>query len=246
MENNCKIISDLLPLYLDEACSDESKKIVEEHLKECEKCQLLADDMKKSITDEQITFTNDEEVLKKTSWIINKKSMKFAIGITLIVIYWIVYFWQERLADIGDYRYFPYSFHEIFPSGIICVPVATFIWLACLLIKTFKRKAWKKNAIPAIILSFLLFVQAGIFVYLSSGHSVGIATTITEIPDEFHIVVETDNEYRTLETSPLVTSLVKADGTMYFLSYTYNSFTSTTGTLTSIKEMEPLVEPTSD
>ena len=246
MENNCKVIADLLPLYLDEACSDESKRIVEEHLKECEECRLLAEDMKRSISDEQIPFTNDEAVLKKTEWIINKKSMKFAIGITLIVIYWIVYFWQERLAEIGDYRYFSYGFSEIFPQGIICVPAATFIWLAVLLIKTFKRKIWKKNAVPAIILSVLLFAQAGIFFYLSGGHSVGIATTITEIPDEFHIVVETDNEYRTLETSPLVTSLVKADGTMYFLSYTYNSFTSTRGTLTSIKEMEPLVEPTSD
>lgn len=246
MENNCKVISDLLPLYIDGACSDESKKIVEEHLKECEECRLLAEDMKENITDEQSKFTNDEEVLKKTAWIINKKSMKFAIGITLIVIYWIVYFWQERLSDIGDYRYFPYSFHEIFPSGIICVPVATFIWLIALLIKTFKRKTWKRNTVPAIILSVLLLTQIGTLCYLSGGHTVGIATTITEIPDEFHIVVETDNEYRTLETSPLVTSLVKADGTMYFLSYTYNSFTSTRGTLTSIKEMEPLVEPTSD
>lgn len=246
MEKNCKVISDLLPLYLDEACSDESKKIVKEHLKECEKCRLLADDMKKSISDEKIPAQNDTQVLKKTAWIINKKSMKFAIGVTLIIIYWMVYFWQERLSDIGDYRYFLYSFHEIFVQGIICVPAATFIWLAVTVIKTAVRKTWKRNTVPTIILSVLLLTQIGTLCYLSGGHSVGIATTITEIPDEFHIVVETDNEYRTLETSPLVTSLVKADGTMYFLSYTYNSFTSTRGTLTSIKEMEPLEEPTSD
>lgn len=240
MEKSCKVISDLLPLYLDEACSDESKKIVEEHLKECKECRLLAEDMKENITDEQITFTNDEEVLKKTSWIINKKSMKFAIGITLIVIYWIVYFWQERLAEIGDYRYFSYGFSEIFPQGIICVPVATFIWLIALLIKTFKRKAWKKNAVPAIILSFLLFAQAGIFVYLSKGIGVSTITQVTEIPDEFHIVVKIgDNEYRTLETSPLVTPLIKDDGTRYLISYTYNSLTPTKGTLSSIEEMEP-------
>lgn len=240
MEKNCKVISDLLPLYLDEACSDESKKIVEDHLKECEECRLLAQDMKKSISDEKIPAQNDAQVLKKTAWIINKKSMKFAIGVTLIVIYWMVYFWQERLSDIGDYRYFLYSFHEIFVQGIICVPVATFIWLAVTVIRTAIRKTWKRNTVSAIILSLLLLTQIGTLCYLSGGHTVGIATTITEIPDEFHIVIETDNEYRTLETSPLVTSLLKTDGTLYFLSYTYNSFTSTKGTLTSIKEMEPL------
>ena len=247
MEKNCKVVSDLLPLYLDEACSDESKKIVEEHLKECEKCRLLAEDMKKSISDERIPTQNDTQVLKKTAWIINKKSMKFAIGVTLIIIYWMVYFWQERLADIGDYRYFPYSFHEIFPSGIICIPVATFIWLAVLLIKTFKRRAWKKNAVPAIILSFLLFAQAGIFIYLSRGIGVSTITQVTEIPDEFHIVIKIgDNEYRTLETSPLVTPLIKDDGTRYSMSYTYNSFTPTKGTLSSIEEMETLEPPETD
>ena len=38
----CDVINDLLPLYHDEVCSEESKRIVEEHLKECEKCQEIA------------------------------------------------------------------------------------------------------------------------------------------------------------------------------------------------------------
>lgn len=38
MKTNCKIIEDLLPLYIDGVCSNESKVIVEEHLKECEAC----------------------------------------------------------------------------------------------------------------------------------------------------------------------------------------------------------------
>lgn len=35
----CEVIEDLLPLYVDEICSQESKKIVEEHLQTCEHCQ---------------------------------------------------------------------------------------------------------------------------------------------------------------------------------------------------------------
>jgi len=49
MKLDCGIIRDLLPLYSDNVCSDESKSAVEEHLKECEKCR----DELKSICDEK-------------------------------------------------------------------------------------------------------------------------------------------------------------------------------------------------
>ena len=38
---DCKVIEDLLPLYLDNVCSDTSKQLVGEHLKECEDCRRL-------------------------------------------------------------------------------------------------------------------------------------------------------------------------------------------------------------
>lgn len=38
MKISCDIIKDLLPLYVDGACSKESAKLVEEHLKECPDC----------------------------------------------------------------------------------------------------------------------------------------------------------------------------------------------------------------
>lgn len=41
MKLKCKIVEDLLPLYVDNVCSEESKQAVEEHLKECEKCRKL-------------------------------------------------------------------------------------------------------------------------------------------------------------------------------------------------------------
>lgn len=39
MRFNCEIIGDLLPLYYDGVCSNESKNIVEEHIAKCEKCR---------------------------------------------------------------------------------------------------------------------------------------------------------------------------------------------------------------
>ena len=39
MNYNCGIIDDLLPLYVDGACSEESKAAVEAHLTSCEACR---------------------------------------------------------------------------------------------------------------------------------------------------------------------------------------------------------------
>lgn len=45
MKYLCEVIRDLLPLYKDQVCSEESKKIVEEHLRECETCKADYDKM---------------------------------------------------------------------------------------------------------------------------------------------------------------------------------------------------------
>lgn len=39
MNISCEIIKDLLPLYYDGVCSEDSKKAVEEHLLQCENCR---------------------------------------------------------------------------------------------------------------------------------------------------------------------------------------------------------------
>ena len=38
MKTSCGVIRDLLPLYADDACSEESRTLVEEHLAECPAC----------------------------------------------------------------------------------------------------------------------------------------------------------------------------------------------------------------
>lgn len=44
MKLPCKVIEDMLPMYYDKVCSEESAALVEEHLKTCPRCaQMLAD-----------------------------------------------------------------------------------------------------------------------------------------------------------------------------------------------------------
>ena len=42
---NCKIIQDLLPLYRDEVCSQESRQAVDEHIQSCPHCAEVLREM---------------------------------------------------------------------------------------------------------------------------------------------------------------------------------------------------------
>lgn len=43
MKFSCEIVRDLLPLFLDEVCSEHSKRVVVEHLQQCEDCRKLVE-----------------------------------------------------------------------------------------------------------------------------------------------------------------------------------------------------------
>ena len=38
-DKKCNIVLDLLPLYVDEVCSEDTKQYIEEHMKACEVCK---------------------------------------------------------------------------------------------------------------------------------------------------------------------------------------------------------------
>lgn len=48
MKKECEIVRDLLPLFVDDACSDSSREIVEAHLMECPDCLAYLDEIRAS------------------------------------------------------------------------------------------------------------------------------------------------------------------------------------------------------
>lgn len=98
MKISCEVIKDLLPLYQDGICSDESRKIVEEHLQSCDECRELLDNMNQTI-DVSGNMDKYEEIadLKKLSKKWNRKmilsmlkgafSALIMVAIVLIIIY---------------------------------------------------------------------------------------------------------------------------------------------------------------
>ncbi|RDW15886.1 zf-HC2 domain-containing protein [Oceanobacillus chungangensis] len=87
---SCEIVKDLLPLYYDNVCSDDSKKMLEEHLVECQSCKIELDKIKVdfNLSKEEIEINRkDSNVIKRISSYWNRSKVKsFAIGVIISVI----------------------------------------------------------------------------------------------------------------------------------------------------------------
>lgn len=60
---NCNVVKDLIPLYIDRCCSEESEKIVKEHIKSCDACKKLFEDM--SVSSDMISVSKAPIMLSK-------------------------------------------------------------------------------------------------------------------------------------------------------------------------------------
>ena len=61
----CKIICDLLPMYIDEVCSDETKEVVEEHLETCSECRREYEQMKAEISLNEAEDLDEKELMER-------------------------------------------------------------------------------------------------------------------------------------------------------------------------------------
>lgn len=97
MKYACNLIKDLLPLYHDEVCSEESKQAVEEHFEECQECQEYYKKLNESDIVELASFDEKMEEkkvesLKKVRRKLRKRDILFGIvavlgGILLFLFY---------------------------------------------------------------------------------------------------------------------------------------------------------------
>ena len=77
MKYKCGIIKDLLPLYVDHVCSDESKELIDEHLLECEKCKAYMDSLRESQDVEAVAYDEETERRKVKMMLEMKKKLLF-------------------------------------------------------------------------------------------------------------------------------------------------------------------------
>ncbi len=82
MNISCNIIKDLIPSYIDQICSDESRQAVEEHISTCLACKTYMETMKKELTAEE-TEPKQLQYMKKVKR--HYELNVFAIGIFLFI-----------------------------------------------------------------------------------------------------------------------------------------------------------------
>ena len=71
MKYKCGIIKDLIPLYIDDVCSEESRTAVKDHLSECEKCRQYYESVNAS---DGFTENQNEEDIKMADSLKNVKT----------------------------------------------------------------------------------------------------------------------------------------------------------------------------
>lgn len=105
MKISCNIIEDLLPLYVDDMVSEDSRQLVEEHLKACPTCRRMQEeimrenhltDVKKG-SDSVQTNKMEAELLKKIRCKIRKKRIASVLLAVAIVL---------AAGGIGHYWYY--------------------------------------------------------------------------------------------------------------------------------------------
>lgn len=106
MNTNCNIIKDLLPLYVDNISSEETNKLVEDHLIECEQCQEQLNIMKEKT---EVSSIDEKKAIEKFLEKVKKKRLiAILLAITstllLVIIIWIIFsrhdFVMEYKADL--------------------------------------------------------------------------------------------------------------------------------------------------
>lgn len=147
---NCEIVRDIIPLYIDDACSDESKTAIEEHIKNCSECKQMLELMNQEDYKIKLDITNENkkatEIVKKINNKIIRKQIIIAV-VTAIIIggVWAYFnliettnpyknYFVTEISNLDDIMYyFKYAF---FPYVVLFIVV---------IINFFKTVSYKKN-----------------------------------------------------------------------------------------------------
>jgi hypothetical protein len=107
MNEQCGIIRDLLPLYHDGVCSDESRELVSAHLKTCEDCAAELDKIKSDFNKPSGFKTTEQakvDILKRFKAKIFRKNVFVAaisVAVTLAILtigYWGIFIHETPIA----------------------------------------------------------------------------------------------------------------------------------------------------
>ena len=86
MKINCNIADDLMPLYIDGACSADSREAVEEHLKSCESCRRKYGRMSAEEPEVRPEYEHSAAELSDVAKRIRRRRGCLAVIVTIVVL----------------------------------------------------------------------------------------------------------------------------------------------------------------
>ena len=139
MNQNCHIIQDLLPLYVDDVLSEESKKFVEEHLKECEYCREMFNQMNHEF--EVPSLQSDKEIIQDVKKKISFKTIFSVLFLVTYFLIWIMYYLDYKYTHVLTYTslvssgaHYEYSsYHYLIQFVVSLLPIVLLFVLDALL-----------------------------------------------------------------------------------------------------------------
>lgn len=89
MKLSCGVIRDLLPLYEDEVCCEESRALVEEHLAECAECRALLEKFKipeeTLLPEKEVPLVEEERSIRRSFRKIRRRWMLSLVAVIMIL-----------------------------------------------------------------------------------------------------------------------------------------------------------------
>ncbi len=173
----CEIIRDLIPLYLDKVCSEDSRKLVEEHLAECSECRKYMKELeteleavkqkKEEDLDEKRLLQEGAERMKEIGrksivdkMIIVDTLLNFLLIVTAVVL-------CKRQIDIEGADAGYYIAAMVFSFGFI---IAFFICDCITLVQKWKRRKmqteWEYKQIRSVKLCEDIYRRKAIIVFM--------------------------------------------------------------------------------
>lgn len=105
IKSNCGIVHDLLPLYAENMCSEESRKAVADHLSECGECKK---ELEKISTKVVIQADSDISAFKRIKKRVRIEKIFISIisAAVILIIGWFVQFYMLNTDCTMDYKKF--------------------------------------------------------------------------------------------------------------------------------------------
>ncbi|MGE7945442.1 zf-HC2 domain-containing protein [Lysinibacillus sp. NPDC093688] len=102
---NCNIIKDLCPSYIDGICSEDTSRVVEEHIHHCEECRLYLEVMEQPTN----TILPEEVMAAKAPFKRINKKRRIQVFISILLTFMLTIIGYQVVQDVGvvhDY-FFP-------------------------------------------------------------------------------------------------------------------------------------------